>query len=168
MEFILTEQQYKRAVEIGSRRQEAALERKRPSAHGYDERAPLDVHIQGAAAELGISLITGLEWHAFLEHLPTERKPPDVGADLQVRSTEYRSGHLICHPGDSEEDRFILVHVNGRKLQIKGWLRGSEAKQEKYWGDKFKNGRPAYWIPQRELHPIDQLLKGIPGNARRF
>lgn len=59
MKLVLTEQQYEKAQEIGKKRQQAALAKRRPSAHGYNESAPLKVHIQGASAELGISLATG-------------------------------------------------------------------------------------------------------------
>ena len=163
MKLVLTEDQYAKAEEIGRQRQQAALDKKRPSAHGYDESAPLKVHIQGASAELGVSLITGKEWHAYLEDLGGERKPPDVGDGLQVRSTDYRSGHLLVHPSDNDQDVFILVVVSGRNLEIKGWMTGGEAKDEKYWGDKFRNGRPAYWVPQRDLKPFKSLLETIPG-----
>ena len=163
MKLVLTEQQYAKAEGIGRKRQQAALDKKRPSAHGYNESNPLKVHIQGASAELGISLITGKEWHAYLEDLAGERKPPDVGNRLQVRSTDYRSGHLLVHPSDDDQDVFILVVVNGRNLEIKGWMTGAEAKDEKYWGDRFNNGRPAYWVPQRNLRPFKTLLENIPG-----
>lgn len=161
MNLVLTEEQYGEAVRVGEKRQQAALDKNRPSAHGYNESEPLVVHIQGAAAELGVSLVTGLEWHAFLEDLGGEKKPPDVGEDIQVRSTEYATGHLLCHPGDSEEDRFILVHVQGRSLNIIGWLSGLEAKNPKYWGDRARNKRPAYWIPQRDLRPFQEILDGL-------
>jgi hypothetical protein len=163
MKLVLTVEQYAKAEEIGKKRQKAALDKKRPSAHGYNESAPHKVHIQGAAAELGISLITGEQWHAYLEDLGGERKPPDVGNNLQVRSTDYKSGHLLVHPGDADEDIFIFVIVNGRNLEIKGWMTGAEAKAQKYWGDKARNKRPAYWIPQPDLKPFKTLLKTIPG-----
>lgn len=76
-----------------------------------------------------------------------------------MRSTDYRSGHLLVHPRDDDHDLFILVVVNGRNLEIKGWMTGSEAKDKKYWGDKFKNRRPAYWVPQRDLRPFSTLLE---------
>jgi hypothetical protein len=164
MKLTLNESQYQQALDIAHRRQAAALKKNRPSAHGYNESDPLKVHLQGCVAELAISLITGQEWHAYLEILnDTPTKPPDVGEHLQVRSTEYLTGHLIVHPGDGDEDLFILVVVRGKNLMLKGWLSGYEAKHQKYWGDKFKNGRPAYFIPQSDLRPCEELLKQFPG-----
>jgi hypothetical protein len=28
---------------------------------------------------------------------------------------------------------------------------GFEGKQEKYWGDKWRNNRPAFWVPASDL-----------------
>jgi hypothetical protein len=164
MKLTLNESQYQQALDIARRRQEAALKKNRPSAHGYDESDPLKVHLQGSVAELAISLITGEPWHGYLEVLSEgAKKPPDVGANLQVRSTDYPTGHLIVHPGDSDQDLFILAIVRGRNITLKGWLPGYEAKQPKYWGDKFRNRRPAYFIPQNDLRPCEALIKLFPG-----
>lgn len=164
MKLTLNESQYLEALDIAKKRQAGALKKQRHSAHGYNENDPLKVHIQGTVAELGISLITGQQWHAYLEVLTGGTgKPPDVGEKLQVRSTEYSTGHLIAHPSDSDEDIFVLVIVRGRDLIVKGWLPGHEAKQQKYWGDKFKNGRPAYFVPQTDLRPCKALVEQFPG-----
>jgi hypothetical protein len=146
------------------RRQEAAVKKNRRSAHGYNESDPLKVHLQRFVAELAISLITGQPLACVFGTLnDAATKPPDVGANLQVRSTEYATGHLIVHPGDSAKDLFILVIVRGRNLTLKGWLPGCEAQEPKYWGDKFSNGRPAFFVPQGDLRPCEALVEQFPG-----
>lgn len=122
------------------------------------------MHLLGAVAEISISLVLGEHWHAFLENLGHgDRKPPDVGKNIQVRATEYRRGHLIVHPSDHDSDLFVLVLVAGQTIHIRGWLPGSEAKLPKYWGDKMRNGRPAFWIPQSDLRNVESLLALFPG-----
>ena len=74
----------------------------------------------------------------------------DVGDfDVRTRSKDYYD--LIVHDGD-EDDRFIylLTGVNGQ-YRVHGGMYAREAKQEKYWKDPA-GGRPAYFVPQRDLH----------------
>ena len=161
MKLMLSDEQFAHALAIARRRQEAAEMKNRPSAWGYDESKSVATHLEGTVSELAVSIVTGLPWHAFLEVLTVAgRKPPDVGEDIQVRSTHYKAGCLIAHPTDADDDRFVLVVVDSdsRHMHIVGWLPGRDCKKQIYWQDKSGKNRPAYFVPQKALRPIKEIL----------
>jgi hypothetical protein len=164
VKLTMTEKHWNDAAQVAKLRQAAAIEKRRPSAHGYNENDPLAVHLVGAIAELAVSLVLNQPWHAFLDDLNISgQKPPDVGENVQVRSTKYKSGNLLLHPGDHEADIFVLVVVTDRDLRIVGWIEGKTGKNARYWGDKQNNKRPAFWVPQSDLNPPQSLFAQFPG-----
>lgn len=80
---------------------------------------------------------------------------PDVGK-IQVRSTERNLGSLIVHPRDSDSEAFLLVIVHETSAWLAGWIRGSDAKQQRFWRTDVR--APAYFVPQRLLRPVRELL----------
>jgi hypothetical protein len=63
------------------------------------------------------------------------------------------------HPGDKDQDElpFVLVHPEAPKFHLMGWCYGHEGKQQKYWADKQRSDRPAFFVPQTDLRPIETL-----------
>jgi hypothetical protein len=87
---------------------------------------------------------------------------PDVGFKYQVRGTWRMDGRLILHPDDKDDEPFILVTphdtMEGGMLTFRlvGWILCRDGKQEKYWTDP-KGDRPAFFVPQDALHPMETL-----------
>lgn len=96
----------------------------------------------------------------------------DVGR-IEVRSTEHRRGALILHPADPDDRPFVLVivlgfervarEVMGRRLaviqgrfDVVGWVMGGLGKRDEWWADP-QGGRPAWFVPQSALNPIDPV-----------
>ena len=156
--YCLNQAEQSRVLEVAIKRQDAAIKKGRPSAHGYDESNPIAVHLCGTATEYVTHVYTGLPWHALLEVLTRNgKKPPDVGDDIQVRGTTHHNGHLIVHDSDDSDERFVLGTLHGTTVRLIGWTSGHAAKQPQYWGDRANKGRPAYWVPQSALRPIEAL-----------
>lgn len=85
----------------------------------------------------------------------------DVGKNLHVRATDYKSGRLVLHPYDPEGGVFILAVVDHEKLTVtfRGWDVASNLKVPEYWDDYsngFKN-RPAFAVPPNVLNPMSTL-----------
>jgi hypothetical protein len=76
----------------------------------------------------------------------------DVLPGIQVRSTKYKSGSLLVHKTDADDDRFVLVTGSQGAYDIRGWITGSDGKREEFW--KVYKTRGAYWVPQDALKPF--------------
>lgn len=84
-------------------------------------------------------------------------KAKDAG-DYQARATSHKLGHLLLHPPDAAEDRFVLVLTHAAPVfTLFGWISGKEGKLQKYWREGEKD-RPAFFVPQSVLQPMDTLL----------
>lgn len=150
--YALTQEELECAKGIAVKRQEAAVRKRRPSAHNYDERNAIEIHTIGAIAEYAVAKLLKLHWNAYLEDLNKGgRNPPDVGTDIQVRGTRYQRGRLIVHDSDSSDERFILAIVDGHRVRLAGWIQGSDAKNKRFWCDPASNNRPAYFVPAANL-----------------
>ena len=130
----------------------------------YVEQMQRDV--RGILAEMVVGNL--FDPHYF-PSVNTFHKVPDVGSDVEVRSTEYENGALLVRNNDSPDRKFVLVHVelnDGRGeprvgFNIKGWVWGHEAMTDEWWREpEAKEGerkpRPAWWY-RGPLRSIDSL-----------
>lgn len=87
-------------------------------------------------------------------------KQADV-AGVQVRATEYKSGHLIIRPNDADQDVFILVcGVKNRPemVEVVGWCTGKEAKTQLGEWQRLDHMRTHSWVvAANKLHPLHEL-----------
>ena len=147
-----------RAAWVARRRRANAVKRNIAAGHGFDgtddEALIIDEH--GAAAELGVHLYTGLTWNALSGQF--KQLDADVGDDIQVRSTHWPNGGLLCHPGDRPDQRYVCVRTHRLPLlQMVGWAFGYEVMRPEYVRES--TGRPACWImPAEALRPMPDLL----------
>lgn len=118
------------------------------------------IHIQGALAECAAAKKLGLPWISALKSEKLNPGVSDIGAGetgLQVRSTTYRTGHLILRPRDSREDIYVLVvSLSECEHHLVGWMYGYEGMIEAFWRADF-NGPPAWFIPQGSMKPVSAL-----------
>jgi hypothetical protein len=107
--------------------------------------------IEGAAGEIAVAKYLNAYW-------PGSGKvgAPDVGERHDVRTTQNHNYKLILHDEDADERIFWLVTGSNGRYKIHGWIKGHEGKQQKFWTEQ--TGRPAYFIPQGDLHKIDPNL----------
>ena len=102
------------------------------------------INIEGALAECAWAKHLGKFW------AKGETGDLDVGR-VNVRSTRWESGSLILHPEDKDDvTYYLMVGANG-SYRIAGHILAKDGKQEKYWADKQKTGRWAYFVPQSDL-----------------
>lgn len=92
---------------------------------------------------------------------------PDLGTNVQIRWTKYRTGHLCIYgkwksrPPDDLSHYYVLVTGEIPVFTFCGWLRGREVRAS--WWDKEKH---AWWVPQGFLHPIGLLC--VASGLRRL
>jgi hypothetical protein len=106
--------------------------------------------IHGAMAEVSLAKALNRAWTPGGMDISTG----DVGYKLEVRATEYLSGHLLIYHKDKDESVFVLMV--GHYPQFRDNPRcilGKEAKQDKFW--RADADPPCWWVPQSELQPLE-------------
>ena len=131
----------------------------------HDNKTPgldgLTVDAIGVAGEMAASIVTGIEWTGMF--IPSSKlkewskKPqPDLGTDVEVRTTTKPTYRLMAHKNDPSEWRFVLVRRMAEyEFDVVGWQYGYEIKQERYWNPTLHY--PAYTYPTKKLLPIGDL-----------
>lgn len=112
-----------------------------------------EYNIAGCVAECAVAKYLDVFW------MGGSIGAPDVGEKTQVRSTDRPDGHLLVHPKDPDDAPFVLVTGTRPVFVLAGWLLGRDCKQQKWWREN--TGRPAFFVPQAALHPIEEL-RGMP------
>lgn len=153
MTILLTQEDIEQAKKVARiRNEKAILAHADPQKYGF-KGENLSLHVEGALAEKAASKALELEWDIG----PWQKRSWDIG-NLQIRSTKYTTGKLIVRPADDENDTFVLVISRSPKFEIKGWIKGKDAKKEEWIYSS--NGRPPAWfVPQSQLNSIDTLIK---------
>jgi hypothetical protein len=115
----------------------------------------LTEEVVGACGEIGLAKAFGV-W--FVPGLNTFHNKADFLDDIESRATHLPTGSLIVRDNDSDARRFVLALVKGNRVTLVGWLLGGEAKQSK-WLRSPSGERPAWFVPQHCLHPINLLFE---------
>lgn len=130
----------------------------------YDEREAGD--IRAAWGEIGFGRILGVEVDLGLVDLRTHKKPHDVAGYYEIHSTAYADGQLRHEKGKDDETKPFILNVSREPyMEYKGWRWGWECRQEKYWKALDPNRPPSWFIPQRDLSPME-TLPGTDGNPK--
>lgn len=109
------------------------------------------VKIEGALAELAVAKALGDYWSGA-----SYRGAADSGG-IEVRMTRYQDGCLFLHEHDKSDARYVLAAGLNGTYKVAGWLWGREGQQEKYWRRVSAERNPAFFVPQSELHPLDEI-----------
>lgn len=144
------------AAYIGSCRQAGALNEGKRDKHGATADKAWSMHIEGAAGELAAAKALGIYWPATVG---TYRDAPDL-ANLEVRTRSRHDYDLIIREDDPDETIYVLVTGRCPEFQVHGWLYAGEGKQEQ-WLQTYGNRRPAWFVPQGALRPIEHLHEQI-------
>lgn len=141
------------AMVIGGMREVTALRDGRTDAQGAPPALGFQYHILGAVGELAVAKRLNVFWSGTIGRVDA---PGDVGP-LQVRTGTGDTYRLCIYPRDPDGARFVLVVGLPPHVRVVGWLFGRDGKREEWWCDPTGKGRPAYFVPQAALHPLDTL-----------
>ncbi len=146
MRVVLSAEEMDLAKAEGQKRQDDAVAKGRKARWG-EPGDDLAAHLTGAVGEYAVAKALRIEWDGNFGNL----KAADVGP-YQVRATKHPQGGLIVHPG--EKGVFVLITGSDGAYDVRGWAMAQEAQQRKWWKAWT---RPAFLLPQRELHPMESL-----------
>lgn len=111
------------------------------------------VHILGALGECAFAKATGRYWSGSVN---TFKNGGDVGA-IQVRTRSKHDYDLLVRDGDADGDIFVLVTGGPNDFVVHGWLRGKDAKADRYRKNYGGYGE-AYFVPKADLSPVTPLI----------
>lgn len=125
---------------------------------------------QGAQAELAVARTLGLSWNGAVYWRESDWKNHrdwwDVSEHVEVRSTTHRRGHLILKSWDKDDRPYVFVVADKNRFDVVGWIYGRDGKAEKYRTDPpYEFTYVNYWVPQRDLRPIEELRSVIGRQA---
>ena len=104
-----------------------------------------------ACGEYAFSLMTQLPWYGGDDSL--RYKKPDVGEHYQVRTVTKHYFCLVVRPYDEDRYDYILIQRHDKlAYEFLGWMNGAEAKSKKERLENYYDGRPGYFVKQKELH----------------
>ena len=157
IKFIFTDEEREMARAEGFRRQavnEAQGLRGRNGGAWKGNKA-LDIHLLGAAGEVAVASYLGLKEHLFKE-TEAKRGSDDLPGGIDVKTRSKASYDLIVQRQSDPNRKFVLVTIESQQTLIHGWCYGKDAMQDQFWKDPAR-GRPAYFVPQSALHPMETL-----------
>lgn len=163
MRVVLTEMEMAIATMVGKARRADSLRRGLSPKSGYDRADPEAVDIQGAAGEMASAKGLNYYWEAPVGNF----KLPDVD-EYQVRHTWYDKGRLIIRDNDKLGEYYILVTGIPPILELRGWIRGTEAAQHPEWLDGYGGRKDQWFCPQQFLHDIGALINPIEQLIRPY
>lgn len=76
----------------------------------------------------------------------------DVGGELEVRATDWPSGHLLVYPSDPDDRWYVMAIVDFPQVRVVGGIQAGDAKAR--FGINPHMKPPCHWVPQDELEPI--------------
>jgi hypothetical protein len=141
------------AAMVGIRRRLESLRKGIPNQHGFDGENDWTIDIEGAGGEMAAAKILNLYYSATIN---TFKVGGDIG-NLQVRTGSKDHHSLIIRSRDRDEDVFVLVVGKAPRYHVVGWIEGRKAKNSE-WIKNPGNRPQAWFVPQSELRPIEQLI----------
>ena len=144
MKVSLTNYEIFLAAMVGVRRKIASNDYSKSSTF-IDPQVWWGSDIESACAEMAVAKALKIYWDGSVNTYSA----PDVGV-FQVRHTPILTGKLIVRPKDSDSETFIFIVGSSPDFEIKGYMTGKEAKQDKYLADPHGKA-PCWMVPQEEL-----------------
>jgi hypothetical protein len=142
------------SADVGSAR--GIVSHEYSSARRQEEAKRWYANVVGAVGEYAVAKLTGQVWHADL-HVQ-RRDEPDVGDLVQVRALAGHHYKLKVHEDDYPYHQYVLVTGDPPVMWVRGWCWGWEAQRHlEWWGDMADWDKPAFWVPQKDLWPMDTL-----------
>lgn len=105
--------------------------------------------------EVAVAVHLGLEDHLFTETV-ARRGSADLPGDIEVKTRSKHSYDLIVQKDERPDKRLVLVTIESGTVFVHGWCVAGDVMQERFWADPAR-GRPAYFVPKRNLRDISEL-----------
>jgi len=144
---------YEAAV-VGIKRHIQALAHNLQDRHGADPDRGWQNHVEGACGEAAYALARGLPVELTIG---TFRQQADFGDKCEVRTRSKHHYDLIVRRDDDPQKYYVLVTGVAPTYRVHGWISGADARRPD-WVRAYGSREPAWFVPQRALHPFPPRL----------
>jgi hypothetical protein len=143
------------AANIGTIRQYESDKKGSKFSEGFteDEKTALTIHIEGAMGEACVAKALNL----YFEGTVNTYGQADIGDDIGVRTVTKENYGLLIYEKDNPEHFYYLVKGTAPNFRVCGWLRGADAKQDKYLAPYVSKARSIWRVPERDLNPMSMM-----------
>ena len=139
------------AIVLGSWRRLSSWKNGLDALKHTDKKSDFQTDISGAKGELAVAKYLGV----YFEPRNMDFKGPDVGREIQVRSTDWENGCLIIRENDAKtkKHKFVLaITPPGMTVWLVGWRFGDECRKDEFIHLNEKTGREdGWWLKQEAL-----------------
>lgn len=151
MKIVLTQAEMQQAAFVGCYRNAENIKKGRRARYGANnKRNGWQYAIEGALGEMAAAKACGVFWSGAHDFGAEDI----LGAD--VRTSSFPDVFPM-HDKDNDDRKFIGVFGAEGTYDVEGWLWGGECKRKEWFSDRFRNGRPAYWVPRDKLRPLSSI-----------
>lgn len=149
------------AYMVAGQRRIMNMKKKLPGKYGAPEReGSEELDLVAARGEMAVAKALNLYWTGTVG----DYGAVDVGGLVEVRSRTKDWHSLILHPSDRDDLPFVLADVSDPpRVRLAGWIYAKDGKQDKFWSDPSGKNRPAFFIEQKHLRPLEELVKIVGG-----
>lgn len=155
MNVILTWAEMLTAYHIASQRRIMNMKKGLAGKYGAPEKeGSEELDIVSTRGEMAVAKGLNLYWSGSVG----DYGAVDVGGCVEVRTRTKDWHALIVHPEDKDNAPYVLVDASKMPtFRLVGWLYGKDGKADKFWSDPSGKNRPAFFVDQRFLRPIQEL-----------
>jgi hypothetical protein len=152
MQIKLTLPEMLSASNAGTIRQYASDQRKSEYSDGFtgEKMTPLTSHIEGAMGEVCVAKALGIH---FPGSVNTYGKA-DLGDDIGVRTTNKENYGLLIYEKDNPNHFYYLVKGISPNYRVCGWIRGGDAKVDKYLSPHVNDKITIWRVSESDLNPM--------------
>ncbi len=122
------------------------------------------IDVDGVGSEMAAAKILNVYYDIETDFQASELPTYDLickGKTVDVKTTKYRTGRLIVMPHKKNDqcDLYLLVVGSFPEYSVVGYATYDEIVQEENWGDPFGRNKPAYFLDQYKLTPVEELIE---------
>ena len=143
------------ASNVGVQRQYESDKKGSKFSEGFteDEKTALTIHIEGAMGEVCVAKALNL----YFEGTVNTYGQADIGDDIGVRTVTKENYGLLIYEKDNPEYFYYLVKGTAPNFRVCGWLRGGDAKQDKYLAPYVSKTKNIWRVPESDLNPMSMM-----------
>ena len=148
--------EFKTAIEVASHRAiQSIVRNNKDSLSKKNWLDNLNTHIVGCIGELAVAKALHITWD---KSVGTYKKQADLSDNIEVRHRTNPEWQLIVRDNDDDNKIYILSRgMPPSVIEIVGWIYGHMGKKEEYKKDPGGYGRPAYFVPDNVLQPMETM-----------
>lgn len=152
----ITPEDWSLCIQVANARQVSSI-KKKGRDNLYKKNGWLEehsVHVVGCVGELAVAKAIGVTWSGDVDTF----KLPDLPGNIQVRHRSNPNWDLIVRQDAKDDEVYVLSRgMPPGIIEVAGWIKAGDAKQEQWLKDWGNYGKPSYFVPSDALNRMEDL-----------